>query len=95
MNSNIDGGVIVARNVLSYPDGMMQWRIRSTFTFEARDGRFRIEQTNLERFNSTAGGWGPIGKWTFSGWKKAETAFAAAANAVAQCVMTGPDKAAW
>lgn len=47
ISSDLDRGVIVARNALSYPDGLLQWRVRSTFTFEARDGRFRIEQTNL------------------------------------------------
>jgi|GEM_PF-1186744 len=83
VSSDHDNGVIVARNAVQYPDGMMRWEIRSTFTFEAREGRFRIVQTNLERFNRR---WGPIGKWSGSGWKKAEQAFMGPANEVAQCV---------
>lgn len=85
VSSDLENGVIVARNGVQYPDGMLRWEIRSTFTFEAREGRFRILQTNLERFNRR---WGPIGKWSGSGWKKAEDAFTGPANQVAQCVLT-------
>lgn len=92
ISSDLDNGTIVARNALSYPDGLMQWEVRSTFTFEAREGRFRITQTGLERFNRQ---WGPIGKWTGSGWKKAEEVFRASATAIAQCVLSGPAKADW
>ena len=92
ISSDPDGGIIVARNAVSYPDGLMQWEVRSTFTFEAREGRFRIVQTSLERFNKQ---WGPIGKWSGSGWKKAEAVFAGSAAQVAQCVQNGPGKAVW
>lgn len=93
ITSDLDGGIVVARSAIKYPDGLLNWEVRSTFTFEARDGRFRITQTNLERLNRT---WGPIGKWSGSSWKKAEAAFAASAEAVAQCVIVGPSgKDSW
>ena len=95
VNSDPDRGIIVARSAIEYPDFLMRWKVRSVFTFEAREGRFRIEQTNLERFNDMAGGWSPIGKWTGSGWKKAEAAFAASANVVARCVMSAPKQDDW
>lgn len=85
VSSDLDNGVIVARNAAQYPDGLSNWEIRSTFTLEAREGRFRIVQTNLERFNRN---WGPIGKWSGSGWKKAEQAFIRPANEVAGCVLS-------
>jgi hypothetical protein len=85
ISSDPDAGIVVARNALKY-GSLPEWEIRSRFTFEAREGRFRITQTNLERFNDMAGGWGPIGKWTGSQWKRAENAFGIAALAVAQCV---------
>lgn len=94
ISSDLDGGVLVARSTLEY-GSLPRWRIRSNFTFEARDGRFRIEQTNLERFNDMAGGWGPIGKWTGSQWKKAEETFIASATTVARCVIAGPKKDDW
>ena len=88
--------MIVARNALEYPDGLLRWKVRSTFTFEARESRFRIVQTNLERFYDTYSiGWGGIGKWTGSGWKKAETAFQVSASAVAACVMKSPRSEDW
>lgn len=84
ISSDLDGGTIVARNAIDQ-GGLMRWQLRSRFTFEARDGRFRIEQTTLERFNQ--GRWGPIGKWAGSQWKGAEAAFKASADAVARCVI--------
>ncbi len=95
ISSDVANGIIVARNVTtqgSFP----QFKIRSRFTFEARDGRFRIEQTGLERFDDSFGnGWTPIGKWSGSQWKKAEAAFTLSAVAVADCVIVGPKKDQW
>jgi hypothetical protein len=92
ISSDLDGGTVVARNAIDQ-GGLMRWQLRSRFTFEARDGRFRIEQTALERFNQ--GRWGPIGKWTGSQWKGAESAFKASADAVAQCVVSSPQRKEW
>ena len=87
MSSDLDGGVVVARNALEY-SGLLRWNIRSRFALEARDGRFRIEQTNIERYNDQINpGWGPIGKWAGAQWKGADAAFASFATQVAQCVM--------
>jgi hypothetical protein len=94
VSSDLDNGIIVAQNALSF-GSFPEWQARSRFTFEARDGRFRITQTGIEMFNDMAGGWRPIGKWTGSPWKKAEAAFTASADAVAQCVIAGPKHDAW
>ncbi|MDF7774040.1 hypothetical protein P1X14_02175 [Sphingomonas sp. AOB5] len=92
ISSDLEGGIIVARNAIEQ-GGSMRWQLRSRFTFEARDGRFRIEQTELERFNQ--GRWGPIGKWPGSQWRGAEDAFKTSADAVARCVMTSPRRDDW
>lgn len=94
VNSDLDNGIIVARSAVEY-GSLPVWRIRSNFTFEAREGRFRISQTNLERFNDMAGGWGPIGKWTGSQWRGAESAFQSSATVVASCVMSTPTREDW
>ena len=94
VSSDLGNGIIVAQNALRF-GSLPEWQIRSRFTFEAREGRFRISQTGLEMFNDMAGGWGPIGKWWGSPWKKAEATFAASAAAVAQCVMSGPKRDDW
>lgn len=94
-SQDLDNGIIVARNATTH-GSFPVFKIRSRFTFEARDGRFRIEQTGLERFNDMGGGgWGPIGKWWGSQWKSAEAAFNLSAAAVAQCVMSGPKRDDW
>lgn len=92
ISSDLDGGIIVARNAIDQ-GGLMRWQIRSRFTLQARDGRFRIEQTALERFNQ--GRWGPIGKWAGSQWRGAEDAFRVSAAAVAQCVLADPARDDW
>jgi len=94
ISSDLDGGVVVARNALEY-GGVARQKIRGRFTFEARDGRFRIEQTNLEAFSSVLKRWASIGKWAGSGWKKAEAAFASSATEVANCVIGGPKRDDW
>jgi len=95
ISSDLDGGIIVARNATTH-GSFPEFKIRSRFTFEARDGRFRIEQTGLERYIDLYGnGWGPIGKWSGSQWKKAETAFVLSAASVAQCVMNPPKSEDW
>lgn len=86
VSRDVAGGVIVARNAVDYMDGMMNWRLRSRLTLEARDGRFRIEHTSIERFNDQAGGWAPVGKWWGSGWGKAEQALKDVSQGVAACV---------
>lgn len=96
LNSDLDNGTIVARNSTEY-GALPRWRIRSTFTFEAKQGRFRITQTNLQRFiDGAIGGaaWYPVLKSWGSGWKGAEQAFAKSASAVAACVVAG-DKENW
>lgn len=87
-----DGPVLVANNVLKYPDGLLQWTMRSRMTFEARDGRFRITHEGIERFNDQAGGWSPVGKWTGSGWKKAEATLQDVSSSVAACVKQDKSK---
>lgn len=94
VSSDLDNGIVVAQNALRFTQ-LNDWQIRSRFTFEARDGRFRISQTGLEMFNDMGGGWGGIGKWWGSPWKKAEATFKASANAVAACVIAGPKKEDW
>ena len=94
VSSDIDHGIIVAQNAITF-GSLTVWQARSRFTFEARDGRFRISQSGIEMFNDMGGGWQPIGKWTGSPWKRAEAAFTATADTVAQCVIAGPKKDDW
>lgn len=95
LSSDPATGVVVASNVLEYRDGLAPWRIRSRVTFEARDGRFRIKHTAIERHNDQSFGsqvlgatpWAPVGKWWGSGWQKAQQALEAVSGKVADCVV--------
>lgn len=79
-------GVIVARNAIDYQDGFLRWNMRSRLTLEARDGRFRLTHTSIERLNDQAGGWVPVGKWRGSGWVKAEEALKSQSAELAACI---------
>lgn len=95
ISADLDAGIIVANSAIEY-GSLPRWKIRSRFTLEARDGRFRIQQTNLERFNDQFNvGWNAIGKWAGSQWHGAETAFVASAATVAQCVRTETRRDDW
>lgn len=98
ISTDLDGGMIVARNSIEY-GSLPRWKIRSRFTFEAREGRFRIEQTSLERVNTNMltgeDAWGRIGKWTGSRWKEVQKKFEESANTVAQCVINGSVRQDW
>jgi hypothetical protein len=94
VSSDLEDGTIVARNAVGYGGGISGGKARSRFTFEARDGRFRIEQTELER-SDQLGGWSKIGKGWGSDWKKAEEAFSASASTVALCVVQKPTHSDW
>jgi hypothetical protein len=98
ISSDLDNGTIVARSVIRFDNdslGLLVATGRSVFTFEARDGRFRIEQTKLESFFDGGTGWKPIGKWFGSNWERAQEAFKKPADVVAQCVLSPPDKKDW
>lgn len=85
-----DGATIVANNVMTYSAALIQWTVRSRIVFEAREGRFRIAHTNIERFVQGYGGWQGILKQRGSGWKAAETAFQTTSTALASCVQNAP-----
>ena len=95
INKDTDGGIIVARSALEYEQRLISWNVRSVFTFEARDGRFRIEQTNLELFGTYTNSWGPIRKGFGSVWKGAAAAFSTSAEKVSKCVIAGPSSKEW
>ena len=47
MQTDIDGGTVVGASLFSYSSGGIPWSVKSTLTFEAKDGRFRLTHSNL------------------------------------------------
>jgi hypothetical protein len=86
LSSDRASETIVANNALEYQDGMLKWRMRARMLFEAKDGRFRIQQTNIQRDYGAPTGWDVVGKWPMSGWQKAAAALQTTSDDVALCV---------
>lgn len=76
-SSDVDAGVIVANNGFDYSDGISKTMARTTLTFEAKDGRFKITHTDIEQFIESKyatlnSGWNPVGLWWGSGGRQVE-----------------------
>jgi hypothetical protein len=97
LSSDPEAGIVTARNEFEYGN-LPRWKLRSTLTLEAKDGRFRMVHTNIERFNDGAlggPGWYGVGKWWGSGSKRVEKELTDTAAAVAKCVMGREAKNDW
>lgn len=92
-SSDPEAGMVVANNAFVYSYGAlgipMPNKARTTLTFQAKDGRFRIVHTSIEQF-SDGSGWQPIGTWRFSGGDAAKEAIEAISQSLATCVKTNP-----
>ena len=97
LNSDPASGTVTARNSFEYGT-LPRWKTRSTLTFEAKDGRFRMIHTNIEQFNDGAlggPGWYGVGKWWGSTGKRVEKELTELSRAIAQCVTTAEKKDDW
>lgn len=95
-SSDIESGTIVANNGFTYEFGILggvEQTARSTLTFQAKDGRFRIVHTNIEQFAKgpwTSKGWSPIYVAWGTGGTEAKDALNRISNKVASCVTAAP-----
>lgn len=92
ISKNADTGIIVANDGFSYTHSFIKWDIRTTLTFEAKDARFRVRHTNIERFVDE---WQRVGKWSGSSWKSVEAAIQSVSSSVAQCVQRPAQSSNW
>lgn len=88
---DIEGGTIIANSKVDQKGFMITRNIKSTFTLLAKEDRFKIRHTNIERVQKDSGtmrnrGYNPVGKWAGTGWKKTEKALQAVSLKVAECV---------
>lgn len=101
-STNAETGVVSATNGSTYRTMSLVMTVRSRMLLEARDGRFRIEHTDIASrnrpgsfgFDASRGGytWGPIYKQRFSGWANAEKALQVRSDELAACVVRGPPR---
>ena len=94
-------GTIVAASRVTYPGGITgDSSTRSTLTFLAKDGRFKIQHTNIETASANTGslanpGYTRQGKWKFSQWEKADAALQALSSKLAECVKSAASASSW
>lgn len=93
---DIAAGTIVANNRVSW-SGMFGAvsSTQSTLTFLAKDGRFKIQHTNIATASRDTGalensGYIKQGKWRMAGWQKAQAALESVTEKVARCVQSPP-----
>jgi hypothetical protein len=97
VSADPDSGVVVAINAFEYAYGFLlpvEYQARTTLTFQAKDGRFRIVNTSIEAFFDNQG-WRPIGTWSGSGGDAAKTVIDAISTSIAKCVMSGAGADDW
>lgn len=91
VSADVESGVIVANNALHYEEASivpLPYTVRSTLTFEAREGRFRIRHTDIGVLAEKAPrlGWSPAMRGK-SGFSRAERELGALNERIAACVM--------
>jgi hypothetical protein len=84
-DADIQGGTIVASSQMRYSLGLGSMAVRSTLTFMAKDGRFKILHDNIRSLSEY--GANPIYKGWGTHWKNCEDSMIAESSKIADCVM--------
>lgn len=89
--SDPESGLLVANSRVDYKFMLIAHSARSRFTIEARDGRFRIVQSNLESLQKNSGNmpnddYSPMIQRRGTGWDKALEAMTEAEAKVVDCI---------
>ena len=86
-------GQLIANSRADYKFMLLGFSVKSRFVIEAKEGRFRITQSNLEKLQKNTGnmrndGYNRIIKSKGTGWDKALSAATDAEKKVVDCIMT-------
>jgi hypothetical protein len=91
----IDGTTAYAAAETETRFGAVETTYRSRLAVVARDGRYKVEHTNIEwNMKENPGRWYPVKKSLGTGWKRAEAAMTERSAAVAACIANKPAGAA-
>jgi hypothetical protein len=98
ISSDPAAGIVVANSRVNWSRMLSAQVTQSTVSVMSKDGRFKIQHTNIETLQLSTGyaendGFTRQGKWTGSSWEKVEKALQETSDKVAQCVLkpTSPD----
>lgn len=96
LNTDLEGGVIVARNVFDYSEFVLFSPLvspaRTTVTFEARPGRFRITHSDIRVFNQE---WRPIRSTKPGKRDEMSEQLSAISEQIASCVKRAAQQKDW
>lgn len=83
-----ESGLLVANSVASYTSGMLSSNARSKVTVQAKDGRFRIVQSDLATARSDGkGGYSPVISVWGTGWEPALKSLIARTEKLSECML--------
>jgi hypothetical protein len=88
-------GTLVAHSRAQYHHLLLAFEARSRFSVDAKDGRFRIVQTDLayrqlDTGNDVAQDFSPIQRLAVTGWDDALEALQEVSDKVADCIQSSP-----
>jgi hypothetical protein len=90
LDVDIEEGIIIANNKINYQSRLIPTHIKSTMTFLAKEGRFKIKHTNIRNINKnnpyTNKDHTKIAKAWGTGWRDAEKALKVVSGQIAECV---------
>ena len=100
ISSDSAAGIVVANSRVNWSTMLSAQVTQSTMTFLSKDGRFKIQHTNIETLQLSTGyaendGFTRQGKWTGSSWEKVEKALQQSSDKVAQCVLKPASSDNW
>lgn len=92
-----ENGQLVANSLAAYSKGLVQYTVRAKLSVQAKDGRFRIVQSDLGYTNSTSHNiaYWPIKTVAGSGWNDALEALQARSNKLAACIASEKTVSDW
>lgn len=95
-----ENGLLVANSRVDFRRALLGYSAASTLTVEAKDGKFRIVQTNLAVAQKSTGsmnnsGYDPVVAVWGTGWEATLDAMQGVADKVAVCMSAGPADSEW
>ncbi len=94
--SDKESGQLIANSVAPYTAALLTYLARSKITFEAKEGRFRVIQTDMAtaRADGKADYLPLVAVWG-TGWEKATKALNTKVEAFISCIASPPSESDW
>jgi len=99
-DADIDGGIITANSRIDYSSNLLSHNVKSTVSFQAKEGRFKIGHSNIEYLQKSTGymhndGYRKIVKAWGTGWGNAERELQGVTTKIADCILSKSKNDEW